>query len=261
MTESTVRYQRIITTTYGEDGLERPKQARLNTGLYTSGLPMGSRWSGFRDDNYGETEKESKNEYLRILVCDGVDEDLITTRSQKIIHDMIDRVNAHLEFDFMTIETVTEVTTATKEQMPVGSFLRIDGAHSHRFMDGLSYSEQGMPVTDGVYTMRLTDDDGSMIEVIAELDLLSYSPPELTITINYDAPSVLKKQAIEDKLVLLPLSLIGRIQGVVEHNLKTVGIDIENPILDCQFHSMNESRSECAPDIVEMVRAEKMKHR
>ncbi len=60
MTESTVRYQRTITTTYGENGLSRLKQARLNTGLYTSGLPMGSRWSTFDDDNFGETEKESK---------------------------------------------------------------------------------------------------------------------------------------------------------------------------------------------------------
>ena len=259
MTESTVRYQRIITTTYGEDGLSRPKQARLNTGLYTSGLPMGSRWSSFDDDNFGETEKESKNEYQRILVDDGGDE-ITTTVTNKVISEISDRRNDYLGIDFMTIETVTEITTTTKEQMPKGNFLRIDGAHNYRFLDGLSYNEQRMPVLDGVYTMRLTDDDGGMILVVAELVLYSYAAPELTITITYDAPSVLKKQAIEDKLVSLPLSLIGRIQGVVEHNLKVVGIDIENPLVDCEFHSMNESRSECAPDIVEMVRAEKMKH-
>ena len=62
-------------------------------------------------------------------------------------------------------------------------------------------------------------------------------------------------------MVKAPLNDMGAIQRVIENRLKLkkYGFDVDDVEIDCEFHVVSESRSECTPDIVKQVREARKK--
>jgi hypothetical protein len=159
-------------------------------------------------------------------------------------------------------KVVTE-TTRTTEQSPQGYYLIIGGDYANGTVvcdaSDRDWDEDQEYRPDG-YTLAVFDDLGCLTFVRVELRCGGYSAPSLTFKMWYDAEGIEKKDAIEQRLVTDPLQLMGQIQAVVERTLVFMGFNTDDPTIDCHFRCLNESKSECAPDIIAMVRAEKEKH-
>jgi len=77
----------------------------------------------------------------------------------------------------------------------------------------------------------------------------------LQFKILWWADKVQRIPAIEANMVDIPLNDMGLIQKIVEGRLKLKQFGMtEEPIIDCQFKVMTESKSECTPDIIAKVR-------
>jgi len=79
---------------------------------------------------------------------------------------------------------------------------------------------------------------------------------ELEFKIEWLSPKVARKDAIERRLVEVPLELMALIQYKVERALVSMFNQekVDDHIIDCRFESINHTSSECAPDIIQMVR-------
>ena len=84
----------------------------------------------------------------------------------------------------------------------------------------------------------------------------SWNDTDITLdfTIEWNPSKVQRKDAIESALVDLTVNDMGRIQKIVEDNLHIMKWDNESPTIDCHFDAKTETRSECAPDIIQRVR-------
>ena len=110
----------------------------------------------------------------------------------------------------------------------------------------------------GVPLMILSDDVNMKIRLNS-----SWGKTTLEFVTNWDTEKVARKPAIEKNCVDLPLAIMGKVQAVVERCLALDGMKadiIVDAIIDCHFDAINESRSECTPDIIQRVRDERMKH-
>ena len=58
------------------------------------------------------------------------------------------------------------------------------------------------------------------------------------------------------------LNDMAKIQGTIESRLKLkkFGFNVDSPSIDCHFDAKTESRSECAPDIINRVKEAKKAH-
>lgn len=81
-----------------------------------------------------------------------------------------------------------------------------------------------------------------------------YSNITLKFTITWEADRVQRAEIIEDKLVKLPLNDMGVMQNLFEASLNDMGYWTEDATVHCYFETKTETKSECSPDIVKMVR-------
>lgn len=277
MKDTSVTYEREMIMTYGEDCLTMHKRNRINTLLYQEGLCMVGDYA-YRQvtaaKRFGNTE-ETDARTLTVISIDGemkaeettpavikgwknalrafgfrMDDD--STNEYSIYHDYTTN-----EFgNSVSFEEVTTETTKTVEQSPQGYYLIYAGDFiGDQEIDREDFRPDG-------HTLAVVGDEmeGRLTFMRVVLHIGAYSAPTLSFKMWYDADSIEKKDAIEQRLVTDPLPLMGQIQATVERCLTFVGVDTTEPVIDCEFKCLNESKSECAPDIIEMVRAEKQKH-
>jgi hypothetical protein len=90
--------------------------------------------------------------------------------------------------------------------------------------------------------------------------VLGYHDVKLTFITTWETDKVARKPAIEKNCVDLPLAKMGKIQAIVENALVSLDYKYEEPVIDCHFDAISESRSECTPDIIQRVRDERKKY-
>jgi len=105
-------------------------------------------------------------------------------------------------------------------------------------------------------TCRIIDQPSTQWSRYKKLNVLAF-------TITWDSKTVQRKEAIEEYLVQLPLSIIAQYQAKFEKVLVESGMGeyppefFDNVEIDCHFDAISESRSECTPDIINQVREAK----
>ena len=289
MSEREITYEREMTMTYGEDRMTSHQRNRMNTLLYREGVCMVDDYAYRQNTDqarFGNEEIKRKKTVTNIsVVGEGIgrmiqetDRDVIRgwqtalaalgfSRSELIQDSTTFSMEAILDDSLgdisVTFEKETSETTKTIEQSPQGTYLILAGANDY------GDSGYGIPTEcdspdgrpDGYTLCVIGDEEESRYTFVrVELRLGAYNPPTLSFKMWYDADSIEKKDAIEQRLVNDPLPLMGSLQATVERCLKFLGVNTEDPVVDCEFKCLNESKSECAPDIIAMVRAEKQRH-
>ena len=85
---------------------------------------------------------------------------------------------------------------------------------------------------------------------------VNYTSTSLEFRIEWNSLKVARKDAIENRLVELPLHIMAKIQYLIEDALISIKADfpINDATIDCKFESINYTQSECAPDIIQLVK-------
>lgn len=273
MTDTTVTYEREMTMTYGEEAMSSTKRSRMNTLLYQEGLCMVGDYAYRQntDPKRFGNEEISSTKISTVITVDGSRTAVETDRDKiagwiSCLNGLGFTANHQNNDDLRTFDNETTSTrvafektkaesTRTVEQQPQGAYLICGGEFSGNPMfDNIGYRPDG-------FTLAVVgDDDERHTFIRATLSIGAYGPPTLSFKMWYDADSIENKTVIEQRLVIDPLSLMGQIQATVERCMAFLGVNTEDPVVDCEFKCLNESKSECAPDIIAMVRAEKQKH-
>lgn len=275
MTDTTVTYEREMVMTYGTDSLSKNKRSRMNTLLYQEGLCMVDDYAYRQDttpERFGNKKNVIETKQIEISVdgnvrlkLDSGSARLTGWRDALLAVGFYNSNDSTEGFTIMEIDNADtrvmfdkKLTTKTQtiEQTPQGYYLIYAGEFiGDQEIDFEDWRPDG-------HTLAVCGDMDEYRHTFmrVELRIGAYSAPTLSFKMWYDADSIEKKDAIEQRLVTDPLPLMGQIQATVERCLAFVGVDITEPVIDCEFKCLNESKSECAPDIIEMVRAEKQKH-
>jgi len=84
----------------------------------------------------------------------------------------------------------------------------------------------------------------------------------LKFTTTWKPKGIQRKDTIEEVMVNQVLNDMAKIQGTIESRLKLkkFGFNVDSPSIDCHFDAKTESRSECAPDIINRVKEAKKAH-
>ena len=84
----------------------------------------------------------------------------------------------------------------------------------------------------------------------------------LKFTTTWRPNGIQRKDTIEEVMVNQVLNDMAKIQGIIEGRLKLkkYGFDVDSASIDCHFDAKTESRSECAPDIINRVKEAKKVH-
>ena len=103
------------------------------------------------------------------------------------------------------------------------------------------------------HTIRFQLDDDVFVKVDFHMKSRTTA---LEFNIEWLSPKVARKDAIERRLVEVPLELMALIQYKVERALVSMFNQemVDDHVIDCRFESINHTSSECAPDIIQMVR-------
>jgi hypothetical protein len=190
----------------------------------------------FKNITYGEYEQTETTTSYQI-----VDEDnnVIYENEYKFqttdVFDQIGKFIGGLSRQEQTTETTSKKWKA------------IDGSRLY-FDEGLIEAYYSSWATHNYYYK----DEGVIMTVIFSGS--HYSNITLEFTITWEADRVQRPQIIEDKLVKLPLNDMGVMQNLFETSLNDMGYDTEDAIVHCYFETKTETKSECSPDIVKMVR-------
>ena len=235
-------YVRTYEITY--DRTTNEKMPQLNTKLFTNGVRTCNKYSSDLDDHhYGMQEYEDRETLFMIDMMGkvGVMDFLYRSDAQKAIEQLIKA----FPDEPMHMYEESKVKSGEKEKGPRGEYL----IH-----------------TDYDYCLRYYNPNQTVdedVKVVATLHT-TYNETKLKFVITWQSEKVARKPKIEQKCVDAPLAIMGKIQHVVEKSLKELN-DWETEVFDnaeigCHFDVISESRSECTPDIIERVRAEKRKN-
>ena len=81
-----------------------------------------------------------------------------------------------------------------------------------------------------------------------------YSGVRLEFKTTWATDKIQRGEIIKDMLVKKQLTEVGKIQNIVESCLADFMEIPEQPTIDCHFDAKTETRSECSPDIINLVR-------
>ena len=235
-------YVRTYEITY--DSPTRDKIAQLNTYLFKNGVKSANKYSpDVNPEHYGMQEYEEKESTYYI--------------------DMMGEIAV---LDFIYHSDAKNVYEALASTFPDGDIHMYEESTSKKGERELGPRGDFLIHSDYDYCLRYynpkhtIDDD---VTVVATLTT-GYNDTKLKFTITWCSEKVARKAKIDQKCVEAPLGIMGKIQHAVEKSLKTnyewdISI-FDNAEIDCHFDAISESRSECTPDIIERVRAEKKKN-
>lgn len=134
----------------------------------------------------------------------------------------------------------TQTTTVEDWVSPKGTYLTL---HESDAKTDTYYVYDGQYQYENDVTMKVSCETGSWVSGFS-----------LTFVITWEAEKVQTKEKIEEMVVATPLNDMGKIQKIIEDSLEEF-VEVEhNPVIECHFDAKTESRSECAPDIIKMVR-------
>ena len=235
-------YVRTYEITYDRTTTEKIPQ--LNTKLFINGVRTCNKYSSDIDHHhYGMQEYEDRETLFMIDMMGKVGVmDFLYRSDAKKAEEQLQKA---FPYEDIHMYEESKVKSGKKEMGPRGEFL------IHTDYDYcLKYYNPNQTV----------DED---VQVVTKLHT-AYNETKLTFVITWQSEKVARKAKIEQKCVDAPLAIMGKIQHVVEKSLRELN-DWETEVFDnaeigYHFDVIIESRSECTPDIIERVRAEKRKN-
>jgi len=221
---------------YGEK-MEDLKFAKLAHGLQKKGITICTHFGN--KPKYGFNEITETKKTYQIVMDDKV---IFETKY------ITDRNEAFDAFSpFLTLESVDAKVDKTSKKwvMVEGSVVRVDfelNGNQHDWYDRkIEYdSGQTMAVT-------LSNSTDGVI---------------LRFTTTWEPEGIQRKNTIEEVMVNETLNDMAKIQSTIEGRLKLkkFGYNIKAATIDCHFDAKTESRSECAPDIINRVKEAKKRY-
>ena len=233
---SDITYVRTMKINYGKK-MGDLQFAKFANDLQKKGITIRPHFGS--KPTYGFNEKtETKKTYQ--IVMDG-----------KVVFEtkyVTDRNEAFDAFSpFLTLESVdAQVEKTSKDWTEVeGSVIEIDfdlEGEQYKWYDYEINYENGQSMT-----IRLSNSNTGVI---------------LKFTTTWRPNGIQRKDTIEEVMVNQVLNDMAKIQGIIEGRLKLkkYGFDVDSASIDCHFDAKTESRSECAPDIINRVKEAKKVH-
>lgn len=235
-----IEYQRNMSIKYGKK-LDTIEFNKLAADLADKGVFLVDHWQAVDTKDYGYQEVTENTITYQIVVDDEVIMNVDWHSDAELIVEGFSPLHPNIE----SRSIKTEMTTK-KWLSPNGHVLQLSLP-----LDGeiQAFDEWGRN--------RVKYSEVSMVA-----SLYNYSSGvELVFELSWNCENVQRKDAIEDAMVKAPLNDMGTIQRVIENRLKLkkYGFDVDDVEIDCEFHVVSESRSECTPDIVKQVREARKK--
>lgn len=237
-----ITYNRTMKIKYEHnEKLSKKQEARLAQALQNKGLTMIDRWWN-KIPTYGFKNITTKTRSWGIYF----DDELIfeVNYSHKAKEIVVGLSN---KFDNVSTDEIYKESTKKQWLNPKGSYL-IPNLNDDDYIDDDTWNIKNIQVNT---KMTL----GNNVEMLVNIDN-THSGMVLEIETYWETDKIQRKEAIEENMVELPLSILGRVQKIVESVLKTkkFGYNVEDVEIDCNFRAMTVNVSECTPDIVKMTR-------
>lgn len=238
-----MNYTRIYKLKY-DDTLTAEEQGQLNKALQSIGVYMSDDYEYSIVENTQGLQTITNNEKTYGITLNGIENGLTfeyRTDAKKCSKELRNCLGATLPMDTFNINIINEETTEER-------LMAIHGEHivlvNEFEMEAYDYD-----FSDNAYILSEEVRMNSTLNV-------NYTHTELAFNIKWNSPKVARKDAIENRLVELPLHLMAKIQYLIEDALISIKADfpINDAIIDCQFESINYTQSECAPDIIQLVK-------
>ena len=233
-----ITYERTMKLRYEltERCSDRQVLGQFLSNLHDKGISlMDNSWDDAPSKKLG-LQQLTETTTVRTLTIDGKDIDIYSSQTDTELDHILTQLN-DLGFTASKSESVTETTTEGYG-VPDSSYayIRYNGVGGNR--------------------LRYETKDGSVVEMKVRVYQDSWNNRDMTLTftIEWNPSKVQRKDAIESALVDLTVKDMGKIQRIVEDNLHLLKWDNESPMIDCHFDAKTETRSECAPDIIQRVR-------
>ena len=240
-----IDYERIMTLTYPVR-MTNQQYSKLASRLNDKGIMLGGvySWNTPESEEFGYRAKTATTRRNVLYANDkAIAECRIYESVLKEVHDELLTLFPDLDIDYG--QTNVEVTSK-KWFEPNGSYVYVSD----------------LKVEGDVSTYNLFYDfDG--VEAAIKMNVRIFrdvSKPVLEFKITWSPEKTQKKVMIEEALVDIVLGDMNLMTTTLERILKAKkdwGWDGEEVDIDCHFNAITNRRSDCAPDIVAMVRAER----
>ena len=233
---SDITYVRTMRINYGEK-MDDLQFAKLAHELQKKGITIRTHFGSQPEYGFNEIT-ETKKTYQ--IVMDGK-----VVFETKYVNDRNEAFDAFSPF--LTLESVDAKVDKTSKKwvMVDGSVVRVDleleGEQRNWYDYEINY-ENGQSMT-----IRLSNSTDGVT---------------LKFTTTWKPNGIQRKDTIEEVMVNQVLNDMAKIQGTIEGRLKLkkFGFDVDSASIDCHFDAKTESRSECAPDIINRVKEAKKAH-
>lgn len=230
-------YERTFEVEYDKIQMNDNEKRKFAESLQANDLICHSYINdNFRDIVYGEYEDIQTQTHYQIEREDG--QIIFDYPYGYIRDDVFKQISNHIEGLSKTKEIVETTTTIMKE---------VDGERIYCQDMGIKADYRNSAYNNYFYD----DEDVSMF---VRFEVSAYSNLRLKFIITWETNRVKRADIIENKIVMLPLNDMGIIQRLFEDALNGLGYWTEETTIHCFFETKTETKSECSPDIVKMVR-------
>tara|TARA_R110002110_G_scaffold304344_1_gene518435 strand:- start:109 stop:834 length:726 start_codon:yes stop_codon:yes gene_type:complete len=230
-------YLRTMKINYGSK-IKELEFKKLVGELSSKGIFVCGNYDDYTDNNYGytETSKDSTN----YVIHSNEETDIMSVCYSWDAKAIVEGLG-HL-IDGLYYEQVTTTSTKKEWASPEGSYIVFTGEKDGKNINIDCWGDNALEYDNGaVMQMRLQN---------------GYEGLRIIFTIEWEVETIQRKDKIEEAMVQMVMTDMGKIQSIIEGrmNLKKFDIDTENVDIDCHFDAKTESRSECTPDIIKQVR-------
>jgi len=236
-----IQYERTMKITYGKNKLPEVTFNKLVGDLAKKEMYVVGMYDNYTNNQFGYTSKDiTKTTYAVMSPEYGTIMTLSWVTDAKAIIEGFKNI-----IDGIELETISTVTSKKEWIAPEGTYAAFPQDKNQ--FDGDSINLEGWGKNSLEY------DNGAILDVRVRNE---YSGLILQFNITWAVETIQRKDKIEEAMVQTVLSDMGKIQSIFEGRIKQkkFGLDIEDVIVDCHFNAKTESRSECAPDIIQQVR-------
>lgn len=226
---------------------------RLNSILDTNGVYMAESYDSQIIQNTQGLQTEINEETTYGIDVNGIENGLTFDYNTDARHTQKQLMSIFPDGGLFPINKITEATEETRLKSIRGPNVILSKWNEEEEVVEIDNTlHEGYDFMLKEYTL---EDD---VKVRVKLEI-GYNAVLLQFDILWDANRVARKDVIEKRLVNIPLELMAYIQHKIEQSLVTnFNKDIiKDPTITCKFESINFTESECAPDIIDMVRKAK----
>ena len=228
----------------------RTMKRKFVADLRKVGIALHNRYaynSELKKENYGFTESMKGSDNYATMVNGN---EVFSSWNEKTVMKLTNNLIGALE-------DVEIEMQQTQSQKKVKSWAGIRGKYCYfdasEKLDGTQNWNDDTVI--GKHLQYGSVQNGDYVTMKVEFEF-NYGEMKVKFDINWETKTVQKKADIEAMVVDVPLKDMGHIQKVIERiaSYKKNGVNVDNPTIECHFDAKTESRSECAPDIIEKVR-------